>query len=351
MNPIRESGLAPGKVLLTGASGHLGANLLRRLLEDGESVRVLLRPGSNNSAVDGLDVERVYGDLRDPRAVDEAVKGCARIYHAAAKVSTIYGNASHKREIYDSNVVGTRHVLGAALRHGVSRVVVTGSFSAIGYDHKQPSKPANEEMRLYPFERTMPYEVSKTFVELETLAAASRGLDVSIATSCAILGPHDYKPSRMGRALCDFANGKLHAYIDGGFEFVSSRDLVEGHILTMQRGRIGERYIFATQYKTLPEMMKIWEQITGRPGPRLKVPAPLMEAVAEVVSPILSYVAPDFPQRLTPSAVRLLRLGRHADLTKAKTELGYAPTSVEDCCREAYEFFARRGAIHSPARA
>lgn len=351
MNPICDSGMARGKVLLTGASGHLGANLLHRLVQDGEDVRVLLRPGSNNSAVDGLSVDRIYGDLRDPRAVDEAVKGCVRIYHTAAKVSTIYGNAAHKREIYDSNVVGTRNLLAAALQHGVSRVVVTGSFSAIGYDHDNPTHPANEDMRLYPFERTMPYEVSKTFVELESLAAVSRGLDVSIATSCAILGPHDYKPSRMGRALCDFANGKLRAYIDGGFEFVSARDLVEGHILTMQRGRKGERYIFSTEYKSLPDMMQIWERITGRPGPRLKVPAPLMEAIAEVVSPVLSYLAPDFPQRLTPSAVRLLRLGRHADITKAKTELGYTPTTVEEACREAYQFFARRGAIHSPVQA
>lgn len=351
MNPICDSGMARGKVLLTGASGHLGANLLHRLVQDGEDVRVLLRAGSNNSAVDGLSVDRIYGDLRDPRAVDEAVKGCVRIYHTAAKVSTIYGNAAHKREIYDSNVVGTRNLLAAALQHGVSRVVVTGSFSAIGYDHDNPTHPANEDMRLYPFERTMPYEVSKTFVELESLAAVSRGLDVSIATSCAILGPHDYKPSRMGRALCDYANGKLRAYIDGGFEFVSARDLVEGHILTMQRGRKGERYIFSTEYKSLPDMMQIWERITGRPGPRLKVPAPLMEAVAEVVSPVLSYLAPDFPQRLTPSAVRLLRLGRHADITKAKTELGYTPTTVEEACREAYQFFARRGAIHSPVQA
>ncbi|HMY56886.1 MAG TPA: NAD-dependent epimerase/dehydratase family protein [Pseudomonadota bacterium] len=351
MNPICDSGMARGKVLLTGASGHLGANLLHRLVQDGEDVRVLLRAGSNNSAVDGLSVDRIYGDLRDPRAVDEAVKGCVRIYHTAAKVSTIYGNAAHKREIYDSNVVGTRNLLAAALQHGVSRVVVTGSFSAIGYDHDNPTHPANEDMRLYPFERTMPYEVSKTFVELESLAAVSRGLDVSIATSCAILGPHDYKPSRMGRALCDYANGKLRAYIDGGFEFVSARDLVEGHILTMQRGRKGERYIFSTEYKSLPDMMQIWERITGRPGPRLKVPAPLMEAIAEVVSPVLSYLAPDFPQRLTPSAVRLLRLGRHADITKAKTELGYTPTTVEEACREAYQFFARRGAIHSPVQA
>ena len=351
MSSVSPSSRPAGKVLLTGASGHLGANLMHRLLDDGHEVRVLLRPGSNNSAVDGVAVERVYGDLRDAHAVDSAVRGCQRIFHTAAKVSTIYGNAKHKREIYDCNVLGTRNILTAAKKFEVERTVVTGSFSAVGYDHHNPSHPATEEMRIYPFERMMPYEASKTFVELECLAAANRGLHVSIATSCAILGPHDYKPSRMGRALCDFANGKLHAYIEGGFEFVSAHDIVEGHILTMQKGRRGEKYVFASEFMTLPEMMAMWERITGTPRPRFKVPVQLMGAVAEVLSPILSLVAPDFPQRLTPGAVRLLQLHRHADLTKAKTELGYQPTSVERACREAYEFFARRGAIRTPLAA
>ena len=348
MSSVSTSGRPAGKVLLTGASGHLGANLLRRLIADGHDVRVLLRPSSDNSSVDGPPVERIYGDLRDPQAVDRAVRGCQRIFPTAAKVSTLYGNAALKREIYDCNVLGTRHILASARKFEVERTVVTGSFSAVGYDHNNPSIPSNEEMRIYPFERMMPYEASKTFVELECLSAANRGLDVTIATSCAILGPHDYKPSRMGRALCDFANGKLHAYIQGGFEFVAMHDIVEGHILTMNKGRKGEKYVFATEFVTLPEMMELWERITGRPRPRFEVPVSVMGAVAEVVSPILSYVAPNFPQRLTPGAVHLLRLNRRADLTKAKTELGYQPTSVERACRDAYEFFAKRGAIRTP---
>jgi nucleoside-diphosphate-sugar epimerase len=340
----------PTKMLVTGTSGHLGANLVRRLLDDGHAIRVLLRPGSDNRAVDGLDVERVYGDLRDRAAVDAAVKGCQRVYHAAAQLSTLYGDAALKRSIYDSNVTGTRHVLGACARHEVERVVVTGSFSAVGYDHENPSRPSTEEMRFYPFERMMPYECSKAFVEHECMIAAARGLDVRVATSCAILGPHDYKPSRMGRALCDFANGKLRAYIDGGFEFVAARDIVEGHVLAMERGRRAEKYVFATEFVTLPELMDMWSEITGQPRPRLKLPAPLMGALAEVMSPLLTRFAPSFPQRLTPGAVRILQLRRHADLTKARTELGYQPTTVRQACQDAYEFFAARGAIRSPVR-
>lgn len=342
------AGQAAKKILITGASGHLGANLMHRLVQDGNQVRVFLMPGTNNSAADGLDVERVYGDLRDASAVDAAVKGCARVFHTAAKVSTIFGDAKHKREIYDSNVTGTRSLLDAAVRHGVEKVVVTGSFSATGFDHKNPSLPANEEMRFYPFDRMMPYEASKTFVEFEVMKAALKGLPVCIATSCAIIGPHDYLPSRMGRALCDFSNGKLHAYIDGGFEFVAARDIVQGHLLTMEKGRPGEKYIFATQFLTLPDIMEIWEAMTGRPRPRYKLPVGLMSAFAEVASPILTRVAPNFPQRLTPGAVRILQLRRRADLTKAKTELGYQPTSIRSAFAEAYDFHAQRGAIHAP---
>src|SRR5206468_10461281 len=113
-----------------------GANLVRRLLDDGHAVRVLLQPNGQTAAVDGLDVERTYGDIRDPAAVAAAVRGSERVYHCAAKISTLAGE---EREIYESNVIGTRNVLRAALDAGVSRVVVTGSLSAVGHDPNRPS--------------------------------------------------------------------------------------------------------------------------------------------------------------------------------------------------------------------
>lgn len=338
-----------GKLLLTGATGHLGCNLLHRLLADRHDVRVLVRPGSDNACLADLPIEQVSGDLRDESSVERAVAGCSRIYHTAAMVSTLSGDAAHKRAIYDTNVLGTRYVLQAAARHAVERVVVTSSLGAVGFDEHHSSAPSTEESPFYPFHRTMPYEASKAFVEHECLRAAARGLDVRIAVSCAILGPYDYKPSRMGRALCDFANRRLRAYIDGGVEFVSADDIVAGHLLTMERGRPGEKYIFSTQFSTLPEIMTMWHEITSVPPPRLKLPVPVMAAVAEVLSPILTRVAPNFPQRLTPGAVRILQLRRHVDLHKAKSELGYQPGSLRTACEQAYEFHLRRGSIRRAA--
>ncbi len=334
-----------GKILLTGATGHLGCNLLHRLLDDGQDLRVLVRPDSDNSCLAGLPIEQVAGDLRQAESLDRAVAGCHRIYHTAALVSTLYGDEAHKRAIYDTNVLGTRHLLQAAQRHGVERVVVTSSLGAVGFDENHSAAPSTEDSPFYPFHRTMPYEASKAFVEHECLRAVARGLDVRIAVSCAILGPYDYKPSRMGRALCDFANRRLRAYIDGGVEFVAAADIVAGHLLTMERGRPGEKYIFSTQFATLPDIMQLWQEITAVPPPRLKLPVPVMAAVAEVLSPLLTRFAPSVPQRLTPGAVRILQLRRHVDLHKARSELGYQPTSLRTACEQAYAFHCARGSI------
>jgi len=323
----------PHVTLVTGATGHLGANLVRRLVELGGRVRVLLRPSSDVRAVEGLAVERAVGDIRDPASLAAAVRGCSRVYHCAAKISITTGR---EREIYDTNVLGTRNVLAAAARAGVSRVVVTGSFSAVGH---HPGRPSDERDPFDPFARALPYERSKAAVEHECLKAVADGQEVVIAISCAIIGPNDFKPSRMGRVIQDFAAGRMPAYIPGGFEFVAARDIVQGHLLAMERGRPGQRYIFSTEFVTVDTLMEWLSEITGKPKPRLRLPPAVMATIASIASPLMTAFAPDTPQRLTPGAIHLLRLGRRADCSKAKRELGYAPTSVKQAVREAHEWF------------
>jgi nucleoside-diphosphate-sugar epimerase len=334
-------------ILVTGATGHLGANLVRQLLEDGHLVRVLLRAESDPAAVAGLDVERVFGDLRDPDSCAAAVRGCDQVHHCAALVSTTEGDARHKNEIFACNVLGTRNLLAAALNAGVERIVVTGSLSAVGHDSQRPS---NEDIVFNPFERPLPYAMSKAFVELECLKAFAQGLPVVVATSCAILGPNDFKPSRMGRTLLDFANGRLWAYVRGGFEFVAAHDMVEGHRLAMAKGRPGQKYIFSSQFVTVDELMDVFERVTGRPRPRLRLPGPVMAGLADVGDFFLSRFFSRMPRRFTPAAVRLLRMQRRADCSKAKTELGYRPSPIVDAVRDAYEDFVRRGLIERSQR-
>jgi nucleoside-diphosphate-sugar epimerase len=328
------------KVLLTGGSGHLGANLVRRLLADGLDVRCLQLPGANNAGLDGLPVERVDGDLRDPAAMRRAVAGVERIYHTAAKISTLEGG---EQELFDINVLGTRNLLTAAREAGVGRVVVTGSFSACGHFADRPS---TERDPFNMFDHVMPYEKSKAGVEHECLKAVVEGQDVVVATSCAILGPHDYVPSRMGRTLIDFAHGKLAAYIPGGFEFVAARDIVEGHVLAMKKGRTGQKYILSSGFVAIDDLMDIFQRVTGHAKPKLRLPPPVMAAISEVTHFVLTNFFPKVPQRLTPGAVRILRQCRKADITKAKTELGYQPTSIEVAVQDAFDHFIERGLVH-----
>lgn len=332
-------------VLLTGGTGHVGNNLLRCLLARRERVRVLVRPESDlMEAVNGLDVELAEGDVRNLSAVRAAMAGCSRAYHCAALVQTVRG---HEQQLFEVNVLGTRNVLTAAKQARVSRVVVTGSLGAVGHPE---GRPCTEEDPFNPFEHHLPYEESKAWAEHECLRAACDGLEVVIATSTAVLGPNDYTPSRMGRVVMDFANGDLGAFIPGGFEFVSTADLAAGHVLCMEKGRSGQRYIFSTQFLTVDRLMEILERITGRKKPR-RLPRNVMMGLAHVSTFVLNRIAPERPQRFTPDAVRLLGMQRRTDTSKAQAELGFAPTSIEGAVEDAYAWFVAHGRIRPRGRA
>ena len=192
-------------LLVTGATGHLGANLVRRLLEAMGTKSVCF--SSPRRVGSGDEADSTWIKRTEMCVTLASVEAAMRRLHArlpqAARVSTTPGN---EREIYDTNVVGTRNVLAAAREAGVKRVVVTGSFSAVGHSDDRPS---HEGDAFDPFKPHMPYEISKAWMEHECLKSVVAGLDVVVAVSCAILGPNDFEPSRMGRVIRDFSNGKL----------------------------------------------------------------------------------------------------------------------------------------------
>ena len=242
----------------------------------------------------------------------------------------------------------TQRAGGGARDAQAGRVVVTGSFSAVGYRLDDPSAPSDETMQFYPMVRTMPYERSKVLVEHECLRAVALGQDVVVATCCAVVGGADYVPSRLGRTLCDYTNGKLRAYVDGGFAFVAARDIVEGHLLCMRHGRTGEKYIFSSEYKTISDILDLYQEVSGIPRPHRRMPTAIMYAFSEAASFYLSRFHPDFPQRFTPGAIRLLKMRRRANIDKARRELGYRPTGIRAAVHEAYAFHYGRNAIRNP---
>ena len=217
-----------------------------------------------------------------------------------------------------------------------------GSFSAVG--HRADGQPSSEKEPFNPFGHIMPYEKSKAGVEHEVLKAVVEGQDVVVATSCAIIGANDFGPSRMGRMIVDYANGKLRAYLPGGFPFVAARDIVSGHLLAMDKGRTGQKYIIASEYRSTDDWMEMLERVTGRKRP-VRLPTSVMLPIAMISERIVKTFAPTYPLRFTEGAVRILSMCRKADTTKARTELGFVPTRIEDAVHEAYDWFVARGAI------
>lgn len=301
-----------GKILVTGAESPLGANLVRGLLAKGCAVRVLLARGEDGEALAGLPVERVFGDVRDRPTVDAAVTGCDAIFHAAAATA---------RE--GDVLAGTQNLLAAARARDVRRVVCSASF------------PLSRADRL---------------TEEACRRASADGLDVVVVTSAAIVGPHDYEPSEISRALLDHARGKLRAYVDGGLELVAARDAVDGHLRAMTHGRSGERYTLATAYLDSAELMDLFEAVTGVERPRMRISPRVAQAVANVSSLVQSFI-PATRAPVRPGMAQVLLQERRADTRRAREELGFEPTSVAEAVREAYADFARRGLVSPRAAA
>lgn len=348
INP--PAGIASGKVLVTGATGHLGSNVVRRLLADGFDVRALVQASADNRSIEGLPIERVEGDLRDPESLRRAVQGVTRVFHMAAKISTATATPVEQRTLYQINVLGTRDLLRACLEAGVARVVMTGSFSATGFDLDDPSQASDETLPFYPFGHTMPYAHTKALAEHELLKAAAEGLDAVIATSCGCIGAWDYLPSRMGGTLCDLANGKLRAYVEGGFTWIRGSDIADAHLRTMERGRKGQKYLFATEFMTISHLFNTFREVAGIERELIEVPINLVGAVASIYSGTLARFFPTASQRLTPGSIAVLKARRHVDTSKARGELGYRPTSMREAMGDAHEFFLREGMIRRDVR-
>ncbi|MFW6051617.1 MAG: SDR family oxidoreductase [Myxococcota bacterium] len=326
--------------LVTGANGHIGENLVRALVERGERVRALIGPRAYPDPLDGLDVEAMEGDVRDPASLWRAVEGCERVYHLASHVSI---RDNDRQRLYEVNVLGVRNVMQACLAAGVRRVVHTSSIEAVG---KDPNGDASDEdTPSNPFEPLLDYEVSKVHGELEALRAVVRGLDVVIVNPAAVVGPHDYRPSSIGQAIVDFAHGRIPAYIGGAFDFVPVRDVVQGHLLAMELGRCGERYLLCGQVVTLDQVFAWMAEDVGRPKPPLRIPAPVMVPVAIVGDAVRRAVAPERSPRLTRGSIRVLTSGKHGSNAKARRELGLTPTPVREAFREAAAHFRARGLI------
>ncbi len=241
--------------------------MVRRLLEAGHEVRVLVRPGSATRQLEGLAVERVPGDLRDTGSLRSAVRGCDWVFHVAA----LYSYWGHDwQDFFEANVEGTRRVLEAAEAAGVQRIVYTSSVATLGI--RKDHVPSTEETLGTLDDRIGPYQRSKFLAEEVAHDAAQRGLPVVIVNPSTPVGVGDHKPTPTGQIIVDFLNGRMFGYLDTGLNIVDVDDVATGHLLAATLGRVGERYILGGENLTLKQVLDLLAEISGRPPARLRVP-------------------------------------------------------------------------------
>jgi dihydroflavonol-4-reductase len=327
------------KVLVTGATGFIGANVVRALLARGEDVRVLVRPTSDQGNLAGLPVEVASGDLRDDGSVRRAVRGCRRVFHVAADYRFW---ARDPRELYRSNVEGTVHVMDACLEAGVERVVYTSTVGTIGLSALPDA--CDETTPLLDGQLTSHYKRSKLEAEKAALAYVGRGLPLVVVNPSAPVGPWDAKPTPTGQLIVDFARGKLPAIVDTGLNIVHVRDVAEGHLLAAERGRTGERYILGHHNMTLAEIVAELAQLIGRPAPRIRMPYAVAGAAGAVRTALSTFITRR-PPAIALEAVRMSRRRMFFDAAKAVRELGLPQTPVRDAFEDAVAWFEERGII------
>ncbi len=325
------------KALVTGANGFIGANVVRTLLAHGEEVRAFVRAGSDRRSLAELPVEIAEGDLRDADSVRRAVAGCARVYHVGADYRLW---ARDPRELHDTNVRGTIHVLDACLAIGVERVVHTSTVGTIGL--AALSGPCDERTPLAPGQICGHYKRSKLDAERAALSYAERGLPVVVVNPTAPIGPWDAKPTPTGKIIVDFAHGRLPAFVDTGLNVVHVRDVAEGHWLAAERGRAGERYLLGHHNMTLREILETLAELLGRPAPRIRLPYAVAWA-AGALSTAAANLVTHRPPAIPLEAVRMSRRRMFVDASKAVRELGLPQTPVRDAFVDALRWFAARG--------
>jgi dihydroflavonol-4-reductase len=256
------------RVVVTGATGHVGSNLVRALLRRGDHVRVMVR--GQQRSLEGLEVERVTGDVRDEASLRAAFAGAEIVYHLAAVIS-ISGDANGM--VREVNVEGTRRVAEAALAAGVRRLVHCSSVHAFDLYRGDLAAPVDETWHRVPDAPShFAYDRSKAAGERALRAVIDRGLDAVILHPSGIVGPYDFGPSRMGRVLLGLYHRRLPSLVDGGFDFVDVRDVVQGLMAAADKGRAGENYLVTGHFLTVPALARVAAGITGVRPPRLNAP-------------------------------------------------------------------------------
>lgn len=323
-------------VLVTGASGFVGAAVVRALLARGEQVRVLLRPESDRRNVEGLAVETRLGSLEDPTSLARAVEGCRFLFHVAADYRLWVPD---RAAMYRTNVEGTEALMRAALAAGVERIVYTSSVAVLGLRDDAPSDettPSRIEDMIGPYKR------SKFLAEERVRAlVAEEGLPAVIVNPSTPIGPRDVKPTPTGRMVVEAALGRMPGFVDTGLNVVHVDDVATGHLLALEKGVIGERYILGGENLSLAEILAIVADSCGRKPPTVPLPIAPLLPVALVAEGLARLTGRE--PFVTRDGLRMARQRMWFSSEKAKRALGYAPRPAREAIVDAVAWFREAG--------
>lgn len=324
-------------VVVTGANGHIGANLVRALIAEGRPTRCLVHV--NRQAIAGLDTEIVQGDIRDQESLGRAFDGAEVVYHLAANISLSMDSWPLLEWV---NVIGTRNVVEACLHSGVRRLI---HFSSIHALVQEPmSAPVDESRPLVVSRRCPPYDRSKAAAEKEVQRGVERGLDAVIINPTAIIGPHDYQLSYFGEALLAMVQRKLPALVAGGFDWVDVRDVVAGAMRAEEQAPAGAKYLLSGHWVSLSGLAAMVAGITRVPSPRFVCPLWLARLGAPVVA-ALGHRNGKRPL-YTSASIKALRSNRNISHDRASRELGYQPRPFRETLMDTLRWFQENGQLN-----
>ncbi len=328
------------KAFVTGGTGFVGSAVIRRLLEDGHAVRTLVRPGSSARMLDGLPVEQVTGDLSDRSILHSAMAGCQWVFHVAA----LYAYWGYTwDQFYRSNVEGTRNVLIASLQTDVERIVYTSSIASLGIP--SDGSTGNEDTPVALTDMLSDYKKSKFLAEEVVRELVRQGMQIVTVNPAAPVGIGDHKPTQTGKMVVDFLNGKMPAYVETGLTIVDVDDVARGHLLALEKGKVGERYILGGENLSLKQVLDLLSEISGRPGVGIRIPRQVAMLWAYLDTGF-ARVNPRHNPSATPAAVRVSIKKEYFSSQKAIRDLGYTFIPARDALRKAVEWYQNNGYVN-----
>ena len=321
------------RVFLTGATGFVGSHVAHAYVDAGAELRLLTRSSSNLASLEGIEADTVIGDLRQPETLRSALTGCHALVHVAADYRLWVPDPA---EMYKANVDGTRELLRMAREVGIQRVVYTSSVATMGFTYTDTV--VDETTPVAEADMIGHYKRSKWLAEQEAVAAVRSGQNVMVLNPTTPIGPADRKPTPTGRIIVDFLNRKFPAYVDTGLNLVDVAEIARMHVVALERGTPGARYILGGENLTLKQILDRMAAISGLPSPTMKVPHAVAMAFAFFDETITGKLRGREP-RATVEAVRMGRKMMFASSAKAERELGFVVKPVDAALRSAMEWF------------